>query len=84
MAVVLNVDVFKCKVSHGHSHGGGGHGHSHSGGGGHGHSHSGGRGHSHSGGGGGHLRLSRRRRDDTDQLTEHTDDEGVNTSLSTM
>ena len=33
MAVVLNVEIFKCKVSHGHSHDGGGHGHSH------GHSH---------------------------------------------
>ena len=63
MAVVLNVEIFKCKVSHGHSHDGGGHGHSHGGG----------QGHSHN------VPLSSRnkRRDDQHQLTLNTDDDGL-------
>lgn len=60
---MLNVEIFKCKVSHGHSHDDAGHGHSH-GGGSHGHSHG--------------VRLSaRHKRADQEQLTQNTDDEGI-------
>lgn len=68
MAIVLNVEIFKCKVSHGHSHDGAGHGHSHGGG----------QGHSH----GVPLSARNKRRDDQHQLTMNTDDEGMLDQLS--
>lgn len=63
MAVVLNADIFKCKVSHGHSHDGG-HGHSH------GHSHARSRANSH-----GYMPLANRKRGSQEHLTSNMDDE---------